>query len=163
MSVLIRPLEADDSQWLLEFWIAEWGGTTMIIQNEAVELPALEAFIAWEDGERVGAITYRFKEDEAEIVSLNALRKGKGIGSRLLRALEEQTRGQGVERMVAITTNDNLEALAFYQKRGFRLVEVVPGAVDEARKRKPSIPLIGKHGIPIRDEWKLVKGIGMNR
>jgi hypothetical protein len=33
-----------------------------------------------------------------------------------------------------------------------RLAAAHPGAVDEARAIKPSIPLIGDHGIPIHDE-----------
>lgn len=157
MDLRIRPREADDGAWLKQLWIEEWGGTSMVIQNEVVLWDELEAFLAWEDGERVGALTYRIKEDEAEIISLNALRPGKGIGSRLIRALEEQVRQLGLARISLITTNDNLEALAFYQKRGFRLVEIFLGAVDEARKQKPTIPLIGNQEIPIHDEWKLVK------
>ena len=54
-----------------------------------------------------------------------------------------------------ITINDNLDALRFYQRRGMRLVAVRPGAVDEARRLKPSIPVIGAQGIPIHDELEL--------
>jgi hypothetical protein len=54
-----------------------------------------------------------------------------------------------------ITTNDNLHALGFYQKRGFEIVTVYRGAVNESRKRKPTIPLVGMNGIPLRDEIEL--------
>ena len=57
--------------------------------------------------------------------------------------------------MWLITTNDNLNALRFYQKRGFELVAVHRHAVDESRKIKPEIPLVGENGIPIRDELGL--------
>ena len=54
------------------------------------------------------------------------------------------------------TTNYNLDALRFYQRRGFRLVRVRPGAVDEARQTmKPEIPEVGSFGIPMRDELDL--------
>lgn len=56
-----------------------------------------------------------------------------------------------------ITTNDNLLALKFYQKRRFILSKIIHNAVEEARKVKPKIPLIGNAGIPIRDEIVLVK------
>ena len=59
--------------------------------------------------------------------------------------------------MQLITTNDNLDALRFYQRRGFALTELRPGAVDESRRMKPQIPLVGAHGIPIRDELVLVR------
>jgi hypothetical protein len=54
-----------------------------------------------------------------------------------------------------MTTNNNLRALAFYQKRSFRLVGLVPGAIDEERNVKPSIPLVDAEGLPIRDELHL--------
>ena len=57
--------------------------------------------------------------------------------------------------MWLITTNDNLNALRFYQGRGFRLVAVHPGAVEASRRLKPQIPELGSFGIPIRDELEL--------
>jgi ribosomal protein S18 acetylase RimI-like enzyme len=60
-------------------------------------------------------------------------------------------------RLVVSTTNDNLRALGLYQRRGFRLAELRPGAIDRARTQKPQIPLAGSTGIPIRDELVLVR------
>jgi hypothetical protein len=55
-----------------------------------------------------------------------------------------------------ITTNDNVDALRFYQRRGFRLAALHQGAVDDSRARlKPEIPEIGEHRIPLRDELDL--------
>jgi len=51
-----------------------------------------------------------------------------------------------------LTTNDNLNAIGFYQKRSFELVGVNLGAIDREREQKPSIPLIGQNGIPIHHE-----------
>ena len=59
-----------------------------------------------------------------------------------------------------ITTNDNLNALRFYQKRGFELVAVHPHAVDEARRIKLEIPMLGEDEIPIRDEIELEMLLG---
>jgi RimJ/RimL family protein N-acetyltransferase len=69
--------------------------------------------------------------------------------------VKEVARQHGCQRVWLITTNDNLNALRFYQKRGFELVAVHRRAIDEARKIKPEIPLIGEYGIPIRDEIEL--------
>ena len=80
-----------------------------------------------------------------------------GIGSALLDALRHEI-GDG-ERIWLVTTNDNLEALRFYQRRGFRLSALRTGAVDESRRRlKPQIPTVGDFGIPIRDEIELEYG-----
>ncbi|MGW8250920.1 MAG: GNAT family N-acetyltransferase, partial [Anaerolineales bacterium] len=54
-----------------------------------------------------------------------------------------------------ITTNDNLPALRFYQKRGFHLVALYPNALAESRRLKPEIPFKGLDGIPLRDEIEL--------
>lgn len=60
-------------------------------------------------------------------------------------------------RVWLVTTNDNLDAFRLYLRHGFRLEQVHLGGVDLARELKPSIPLIGEHGIPLHDEWVLVR------
>ena len=65
-------------------------------------------------------------------------------------------RANGCRAVRLTTTNDNTDALRFYQKRGFGLAALRPGAVERARRVKPSIPLLGRHGISIRDELELV-------
>ena len=61
--------------------------------------------------------------------------------------------------MRLITTNDNLRALQFYQKRGYSLTKIYKDAMDEVRKVKPNVPIIGENGIPLRDELELEKDI----
>jgi RimJ/RimL family protein N-acetyltransferase len=61
----------------------------------------------------------------------------------------------GASRVWLITTNDNTDALRFYQKAGFRIVAVHQDAVALARRIKPEIPIMGENGIPIRDEIEL--------
>jgi N-acetylglutamate synthase-like GNAT family acetyltransferase len=73
----------------------------------------------------------------------------------LINAVLGEARKQNCGRVFLITTNDNMQALRFYQKRGFELVAVHRGAVNESRKIKPSISLIGNDGIPLRDEIEL--------
>jgi len=61
-------------------------------------------------------------------------------------------------RLWLVTTNDNVDALRFYQRRGFCLVCVHRGAVDHSRAHlKPEIPLAGNNRIPLRDELELEK------
>lgn len=61
------------------------------------------------------------------------------------------------EVRLTTTTNDNLDALRFYQRRGFRLAGLRPGAVGRARRIKPEIPATGAHGTPLRDGIDLVR------
>ena len=95
-----------------------------------------------------------------EILSLDSLKENRGIGSRLLGEAVEEARRAGCARVMLITTNDNLRALRFYQKRGFDMVRIYRNAVDESRKIKPEIPLIGDHGIPIKHEIEMEMKIG---
>ncbi len=117
----------------------------------------LPGFIAVDGGEIVGLLTFHVEGPEAEVVSLDAFRPGVGIGSKLLQALESLVSGQGVERLWLVTSNDNIGALTFYQKVGYRIIAVYPFAIDQARKIKPQIPLVAENGIPIRDELELEK------
>ena len=88
--------------------------------------------------------------DACEIVTLDSLIEGQGIGTTLIEAVKAAAEAAGCRRLWLVTTNDNLHTLGFYQKRGFRLVAVHPGAVDAERRLKPEIPLIGNDGIPIQ-------------
>jgi hypothetical protein len=56
-----------------------------------------------------------------------------------------------------VTINDNVDAVRLYQRRGFHLARLRSGAVDRARESKPTIPLLGRHEIPVRDELILVR------
>lgn len=90
-----------------------------------------------------------------EIISLDSLLERKGIGTVLINKVIEFAYGKEVKRIWLITTNDNINVLRFYQKRGFMIIKIYPRAISESRKIKPSIPLAGNYGIPIRDEIEL--------
>jgi GNAT superfamily N-acetyltransferase len=103
----------------------------------------------------VGLVTYRIEDDDCEIVTIDSVVEGRGVGTALLEAVTAEARTAGCRRVWLITTNDNLNALRFYQARGFRLVAVHPRAVEESRLLKPEIPELGNFGIAIRDELEL--------
>ena len=103
----------------------------------------------------MGLLTYTVDGDACEIVTIDALVEGAGIGTALLGAVERVARESGCSRLQLVTTNNNLRALAFYQKRGFRLVRLVPGGIEQSRRLKPSIPEVDAAGLAIRDELHL--------
>lgn len=103
----------------------------------------------------LGLVTYLVRDGECEVCSLDSAREGRGIGTRLLQLVLEAAHEAGCKKVKLVTTNDNLEALGFYQKRGFRLAGINREAMKVARRIKPSIPMTGLHGIPIRDEIEL--------
>jgi GNAT superfamily N-acetyltransferase len=93
-----------------------------------------------------------------ERYSARAAERLRGVGTALLRAVEEVAARSGCSSLWLVTTNDNLDALRFYQRRGFRLTELHAGAVDDSHARlKPEIPRAGSFGIDLRDELVLKK------
>jgi protein-L-isoaspartate(D-aspartate) O-methyltransferase len=122
------------------------------VHGEVIDTAALPALIA--EPQR-GLATYRRLGGDAELVTLDAVPAGIGTGTALLEALASALRAEGCGRLWLTMTNGNLSALRFYMRRGFRLNRVRPGAVDAARRLKPSIPLVGEHGVAIHDELDL--------
>lgn len=159
---VLHPQGQADIRWLQDLWKSEWGGDIMVSRGHVYRLVELESLIAKVDGQFVGAATYRFDDNGGcELMSINATKPGGGVGTQLLTAVEDKARAAGCNRVWLITSNDNVEALRFYQRRGYRITAVYPGAIDEARKIKPAIPLIGNHGIEIHDEIELAKELGV--
>jgi ribosomal protein S18 acetylase RimI-like enzyme len=123
------------------------------------------AFVAVVDGRRVGLVTARRdgsfsgeREAEIRLLVVDPPERRRGVGALLLDHVEGALRASSVDRAWLVTTNDNLEALAFYQRRGWRLAALLAGAVDQSRRTlKPAIATSGANGIPIRDELVLVK------
>jgi ribosomal protein S18 acetylase RimI-like enzyme len=151
----IRRLTHGDLPRLRQFWIEHWGGEEMVSRGHVYRPEQLEGFVVEESDEWIGLLTFFITDRECEVTSLDSLREGRGIGSGLIDKAIEEARARNCRRLFLITTNDNLNALGFYQKRGFEIVSVYRGAVNESRKRKPGIPLIGFNNIPLRDEIEL--------
>jgi ribosomal protein S18 acetylase RimI-like enzyme len=135
--------------------VERWGDAKVVGRGRVWEPAELPGFAAYEDDRCVGLVTYEIDGDACEVVTIDALDEGRGVGTALLEAVAAVAREAGCARVQLLTTNNNLRALAFYQKRGFRLVGLVPGAIDEERKRKPSIAKVDAAGLPIRDELHL--------
>jgi ribosomal protein S18 acetylase RimI-like enzyme len=153
--VSIRRLTRDDLPRLHRFWIEHWDGEEMVVHGDLFRPEQLDGFVIEDNNEWIGLLTFLIKDEECEVTSLESLREGQGLGTKLMDVVVEEARKRKCSRVFLVTTNDNTRALRFYQKRGFELVAVHRGAVNESRKIKPTIPLTGFDGIPIRDEIEL--------
>ena len=149
---MIRPLTRADLPRLIEFWSQHWGGGEMIVHGESFRPEQLNGFIT-EDWS--GVVTYIIQNSSCEIISLNSLKENRGIGTALIGEVIKEARRQNCQRLFLVTTNDNLHALGFYQRRGIEIATIRRGAVNETRKIKPTIPLIGMNNIPLHDEIEL--------
>jgi DNA-3-methyladenine glycosylase I len=151
----LRPLTPADAPRVAAV-ITDSFGSERVIAHETEYLPAQLPGIAAElSGELAGLVTYHLGADGCEVVTLNSLIEGQGVGTELLEAVRQVALEWGCRRVWLVATNDNLRALGFYQRRGYELVGIRRGAVTAARRVKPEIPLVGASGIPIRDEIEL--------
>jgi N-acetylglutamate synthase-like GNAT family acetyltransferase len=156
----IRPLVDSDREWVRQRIQQNWGAQIVVVHGIVYHPADLPGFLALNHGEPVALVTFHLEGEACELVSLDCDVQGIGIGTALVAAVLQAAKKAGYRRVWLVTTNDNLHALGFYQKRGFHLVVVHPEAVTEARQQKPSIPMIGENGIPIRDEIVLEITIG---
>jgi ribosomal protein S18 acetylase RimI-like enzyme len=128
--------------------------------GELVDATLHPAVVAEDSNGVLGVLTYVVDGDRCEILTLHASERRRGVGSALLQEVERIATESGCRRLWLVTTNDNVDALRFYQRRGFRIVAVHPGAVERSRETlKPEIPEVGEYGIPLRDEIELEKDL----
>jgi ribosomal protein S18 acetylase RimI-like enzyme len=154
-SFQINPLSDYSRDWAERLIEEHWGAPVIISRGVAHRVAGLSGFVAQQDDEYIGLVTYCVQGDDCEMVSLDSLVQGAGVGSALTEAVKRAAVAAGCKRLWLITTNDNTAALRFYQKRGFFLVAVHRDALERSRNLKPEIPLVGIDGIPLRDEIEL--------
>jgi len=154
--VLIRDVSGMDEDRFRAFLIDRWHADFVVAHDEPMRPAELPGFVAVERDAIVGHAAIRIEGDACELVAIAASPSRQGAGSALLERVVTAAREAGCSRVWLTTTNDNLDALRFYQRRGFRLAALRPGAVVEARRRwKPDLPPTGSYDIPMRDELDL--------
>jgi ribosomal protein S18 acetylase RimI-like enzyme len=156
----LRPLEAGDQAWMRAFAVERWGAPVAVSGGRLHRLDQLPGLVALDGGGAIaGVVTWLIEEEDCELVSIDALVEGRGVGTALIEAACRVAAAAGCCRVHLVTTNDNMRALRFYQRRGFVLCELRAGAIEHSRRLKPEIPLIGADGIPIRDELVLERSL----
>jgi ribosomal protein S18 acetylase RimI-like enzyme len=155
--VLIREATDPDRAAARELFHRDFGRTKIVAFGEVVDVDQMPALVALMYSDPSGALAYRLLGDALHIVALatDPMWQRSGVGGHLLAEAELLARRLELARLVVSTTNDNLPALYFYQRRGFRPTELVPDSV--ARLTNQVVP--GFAGIPMRDEIRLEKRI----
>lgn len=102
-----------------------------------------------------GSLTFAMEDGLCRLVTLISDDPRDGAGTALVAHLMVLARSRGAAKLRVTVTNDQTEALRFFQKRGARMVAAFPGAVTAARAAFPDLPEKGVDGLPIRDEIAL--------
>jgi len=132
----------------------EWSAPPIVSRGKTIDTRTTPGFVALVGDKVCGVVTYQIVDNECEIASLNSLIENIGIGTALINAVRAVAEERGCTRVWLITSNDDIEAIRFYQKKGMELAAVYLDAMDLSRQIKPAIPLIGMHGIPIKHEFE---------
>jgi GNAT superfamily N-acetyltransferase len=152
----VRPYEPGDRRWAEALLEEAMGSTRAVRLGEVLEPAALPGLVAERDSERIGLLTYIIAGDQFELLSLHSRVENAGAGSALLEAAAGLAAGRGCRRLWLVTTNDNLHALGFYQRRGLRLCALHAGALERDRTLKPELPEVNQDNrIPMRDLLEL--------
>lgn len=145
-------MTTSDRPWVVRTLTEHWLSPKSVSRGRVHDADRAPGFLAEHNGRPIGLVTYCIEGDQCEVLTLNSLCEGIGVGAALLEEVAGTARRAGCRRVWLITTNDNLPAIRFYQRRGWRLAAVHPKALEESRRLKPEIPLVGIDGIPLRDE-----------
>ncbi|MEM7097539.1 MAG: GNAT family N-acetyltransferase [Pseudomonadota bacterium] len=156
----VRPATAEDWAWINA--AAEPIGGARVVSNGVLHtLQDYPALVSSDDTQSLtGFAVYIPQPPECELLAIAAARPGHGAGSQLLDDLEERVLDLGCNSIWLATTNDNLDAIKFYQRRGYRMCQLRPGAFSDVVRLKgldPNSIVVGNFDIPVRDEIQLEK------
>jgi len=157
MDYIIREKNNGDNSWINEKLKENWGSSIIVSRRKKYEQSDLSGFVIENNEKKLGICLYRIENNECEMVVLEAFEQGKGIGTALVDKLIESCSNARIKRIWLITTNDNIDALRYYQKHGFEFVCIYRNEIEYSRKIKPEIPIIGNYGITIKDEIEMEK------
>lgn len=157
--VFVREATEADRPAIRALFEADFGRTKIVAFGELMDVDHMPALVAFMTEDLSGALTYRlFGDDTLHVVALatDPMWQRSGVGGHLVAEAELLARRLKLQRLVVGTTNDNLPALHFYQRRGYRLIDLVPNSIILHTGQE----VAGFAGIPVRDEVRLEKRLG---
>jgi ribosomal protein S18 acetylase RimI-like enzyme len=155
MKRLIVDIDNSHRETVRQLLSNSWGSDFMVTKGEIHCYKELDGYLAIENDKIVGILTFRKFNDEIEIISLDSFKENTGVGTALLNKITDFAIQNSVKRLWLITTNDNLDALRFYQKRNWSITALHKDAIAKSRKIKPTISMTGFYDIPLRHELEL--------
>ena len=154
MALDVRDFEAADREWARRLIGDHQGGDHRVARlGELFDPTEQQGIVAELDGRPIALLTVHETDRGLEVLTLDSELGGAGAGTRLLETALRVAEASHAPRLWLVTTNDNLEAIRWYLRRGLTVARVHPGAVDADRATiKPTIPTTNpENGLPIRD------------
>ena len=153
--VFVRKATDPDRAAARELFARDFGRTKVVAYGEVMDIDQMPALVAVRYEDPSGALAYRLHGDALHIVALatDPMWQRSGVGGHLVAEAELIARRLNLRRLVVSTTNDNLPALYFYQRRGYRMTDFAPNSIIMRTGQE----VAGFAGIPVRDEIRLEK------
>lgn len=155
--IIVRPCEPAERAAVLDLFQRDFGTTRVgafDAEHALVEVPTLVALV--KDNQLAGAMAYRWTEDALQMLAIatDPMWQRAGVGGHLVTEAERLAREGHRKRTLLATSNDNLPALYFYQRQGYRIASLTPGSLINRAAGRP-----GFAGIAVRDEIRLEKDL----
>ncbi|MFC2150124.1 GNAT family N-acetyltransferase [Calditrichota bacterium] len=148
----MRELIPADKEWVTHLLTQAWGSPQIATRERLLQADELPGVVAIYGGHPAGLATYQVGDAGFEIVTMNSLFEGQGVGRQVVDKLKWLATVHNCDRIWLVTSNDNLKAMRFWEHQGFTKFKVHLNSIEGLRKLKPEIPLIGLNGIKITDE-----------
>lgn len=159
----VRPVTPADQEWIAEVIGTHFASTRIVSRGRVYDdASILDGFLIEADAQRVGLALWHEVDGDAELVVMVTLNRGSGAGTLLLDAVVERAAIAGWHRLWLITTNDNVDAIRFYQRAGWDWIAFHRDAVTSNRAFKPELPEIGSSGLPVRHEIEFEAPLRVN-
>lgn len=152
MKIKVREITQADNAWIKDVFRERWGDEYIVTLGRVHKPEELTGYIAEANEAKVGLVTFKRKENEIEIISLDSWQEKQGIGTLLLDQVIQYVKKTGIKRVWLISLNDNIAAHKFYTNRGFVHKKRYKNSVEILRKLKPTIPQRGLNNILLTDE-----------
>ncbi len=101
--------------------------------RQFLEMPGSDCLVAWTgsgtESEIAGFIVAEAEGAEAHIITIDVLESQRraGVGTALLRGIEDRLAARGVRRVELETATSNAAAVAFWERHGYRKAGVLHG------------------------------------
>ena len=93
------------------------------IDNSINKIFADDILVYQENNQTLGFVTYKIEKDFATIglVAVDSFSQGKGIGGKLIDAVENKLISEGVLKLLIPTQLENTNACGFYEKKEYKI------------------------------------------
>jgi len=149
---VVSPIASGDRDWVAETLVREWTSTSVARLGELVEAAELPGHLATLAGRRVGLVLVDVRHREYEVVAISTSEPRRGVGRALMECCFAEARAAGCRRVWLVTTNNNITAIAFYQRLGMDLRALHRHALRVSRELKATIPERDADGVRIDHE-----------